>query len=349
MSGVLCHKVWGLGNKLCYDNTIMFDLIAIGDSTLDVFLHINEATVSCQLNKTQCLLCLEYAEKIPVESVLKVPAAGNASNAAVGGSRLGLKTAIVSIVGGDETGKEIIACWKQEGVARAYVQIDRQHETNYSTVLNFHGERTILVYHQPRTYRLPKIDGAKWIYYTSIGKKHEILERQLLTHLKHYPKTRLMFNPGAHQLHRGLNKLKPVIARSSLFIVNKEEAMRLLEDGERPIPNMLMNFHHLGAGIVVITDGSKGAYATDGKQIWSCPIFPGPMVERTGAGDSFSTAFLYGLSRDWSIPDCLRAGTANAWSVVQKIGPQTGLLNTTGLNKVLKKFSKIKARLEPNH
>ena len=321
------------------------DLIAIGDSTLDVFLSIHEATISCQLHKTQCLLCLEYAEKIPVEAVVKVPGAGNASNAAVGGSRLGMRSSIVSIVGNDETGKEIIAHWKKEGVAQNYVQVDHKNETNYSTVLNFQGERTILVYHQPRTYRLPKIDGEDWIYYTSLGPKHEILEKSLLTHLKQHSKMRVAFNPGTHQLHRGITKLKPMIARSELFIINKEEAMRLLEDGERPIQNMLMSFYHLGARLVVITDGEKGSYASDGKQTWFCPIFPGPVKERTGAGDSFGTTFLFALSQGWSISECMRAGTANAWSVVQKIGPQAGLLTKSELMRVMKKFAKIKPRL----
>ncbi len=106
----------------------MFDFIAIGDSTLDVFLTLHEASVSCQLNKEQCLLCLEYAEKIPVESVVKVPGAGNASNAAVGASRLGLKSAIVSILGKDEIGKEIMGGWMKAGVATKYVQFDPKHE-----------------------------------------------------------------------------------------------------------------------------------------------------------------------------------------------------------------------------
>ncbi len=317
------------------------DLIAIGDSTLDVFLHIHEATLSCQVNKPQCLLCFDYAEKIPVEHVIKVPGAGNASNAAVGGARLGLKSAVVSIVGNDQVGKEIIAGWKKEHVNTAYVTIDTHRESNYSTVLNFHGERTILVFHHPRTYVLPTLDGAKWIYYTSIGKKHERLESQLLAHLKKHPTQKLCFNPGTHQLHRGLEALKPVIARSDVFIVNKEEAARLLEDGERPLQNMLMSFLHLGAKHVVITDGPKGSYATDGKTLWSLPIFPGPVVERTGAGDSYTIAFISALQKGHSVPDAMRWGTANSWSVVQQIGPQAGLLTTQTMPKTLKKFARI--------
>ncbi len=324
----------------------MYDLIAIGDSTLDVFLDIDEATLSCQLNKKQCLLCFDYAEKIPVKEVIKVPGAGNASNAAVGGRRLGMKSAIVSVVGNDKTGQENIAGWTLERVSTEYVTTDPKKETNYSTVLNFKGERTILVHHEQRTYKLPKLTDAKWVYYTSLGKGHEKQEKELLAYLKAHPKTKLAFNPGTHQLHRGLQSLKPAIARSELFIVNRDEAARLLEDGERPIHNMIQNFHKLGASIVVITDGPEGSYASDGSSVWFMSIFKGPIKERTGAGDSYTIGLIYALFAGKDLPEAMRYGTANAWSVVQTIGPQKGLLMKTEMEKTLKKFVKIKARKE---
>lgn len=322
----------------------MLDLIAIGDSTLDVFLNIKEATVSCVVNKAQCLLCLNYAEKIPVETVVKVPGAGNASNAAVGGRRLGMKSAIVSIVGNDETGQEIIRGWKKERVDTRYVTVDAKRETNYSTVLNFKGERTILVHHQPRSYSLPTLDGPKWVYYTSIGKNHVRLQQQLVAYLKKRPETKLAFNPGTHQLRRGLKALTPVIARSEIFIVNMQEAWHLLEDGERPIQNILMSFVNLGAKHVIITDGPNGSYATDGKEFWFHPIYPGPVLERTGAGDSYTIGLLHGMFKEASLPKAMGYGSINAWSVVQKIGPQAGLLTHGQMQKAMAKFSNIKPR-----
>ncbi len=321
----------------------MLDFIAIGDSTLDVFLQISEATVSCQLNKEQCLLCLQYAEKIPVESVVQIPGAGNASNAAVGASRLGLKSAIVSVLGKDELGQVIIAGWKKEKVDTRYVTLDAKHGTNYSTVLNFKGERTILVHGERRNYRLPKLDGAKWLYYTSLGPGHEPLERGLLAHLKKHPQQKLCFNPGTKQLRRGLTSIKPVIARSDVFIVNKQEAELLVSDGERPTQTLLIALKKYCSGIVIITDGPKGSHATDGKTIWGLGIFPGPMIERTGAGDAYAAGLTCALFMGLSVPEAMRVGTAEGWSVVQHIGPQKGLLSRPKLRAILKKFSKIKA------
>ncbi len=321
-----------------------FNFITIGDSTVDVFLHIHEANILCQVNKEACSLCMNYGEKIPVQSVVKIPGAGNASNAAVGASRLGLKTSIVSIVGNDDIGKEIREHWKKESVDDVYVRTDPKRDTNYSTVLSFKGERTILVYSHPREYHLPDLDGTDWIYYTALGPNHEPLERQLLTHLKKNPRQKLAFNPGGNQLKRGLEALKPMIERSDLVVVNKEEAEKLLHDGVQLVPYLLTSLNHLGAKVAVITDGPNGSYATDGQQLWHCPIFPGPILERTGAGDSYATAFVCALYQDQPIPEAMRFGTANAWSVVQHIGPQKGLLTKTEMSSMLKKFKKIQAQ-----
>ena len=72
-----------------------FDIISIGESLRDVFYMIKEDGESVLLDKERNRLCFEYAEKIAVSKVIKVPAAGNASNASVGASRLGLKSALV--------------------------------------------------------------------------------------------------------------------------------------------------------------------------------------------------------------------------------------------------------------
>lgn len=321
-----------------------FDVLAIGDCMLDVFVTINEASVSCKLDRTNCLLSLPYGEKVPVEAVTKIPGAGNASNAAIGFARLGLSVAMVSTVGNDDAGQSILTHWRREGIATHLVAHDKKRETNYSTILHFNGERTILVYHQPYKYTLPTLPESKWMYYSSLGKGHEGFERQLLAHLSKHPEIRLTFNPGTHQLRRGLASLERIIARSHVFVVNKEEAERLLEIDPAPLPKLLKALHTGGSKIVVITDGVNGSYATDGEEAWHCPIFPVKEVERTGAGDSFATTFSYALLQGRSIPEALRYGAAQAASVVRYIGPQAGLLSSTQLERMLKKFGKIQPK-----
>ena len=70
-----------------------FDFVAIGDTTIDAFIRIKEASVNCDINKENCQICFDFANKVPYESVTIVPAVGNSANAAVAAARLGLQSA----------------------------------------------------------------------------------------------------------------------------------------------------------------------------------------------------------------------------------------------------------------
>ncbi len=322
-----------------------FDLIAIGESLRDVFYMIDEATVQCQLHKEHCLLCLEYAEKIPVKEVIKVPAAGNSSNAAVSAARLGLKTALVSWVGNDRNGEHIREALRREKVDYRYLITDFKHQTNESTILNYQGEKTQLLCFQPRVYSFPKLATTRGMYYSAMGDKTAAFDRALGKELKRNADIFFAFQPGTTHIRQGLMLLKPLIARSDLFILNKEEAHRLLEDGDRTLLNVLETFHRMGAKMVVVTDGHNGADAFDGHDHWHMPIFDGKVVERTGAGDSFASSMTAALLKGEALSEALRWGAANSWSVVQQVGPQAGLLSTAVMQRVLKKFSKVKPTL----
>ena len=72
----------------------MFDIIAIGDATTDIFLSMDEKDPLCKLDKKKSELKLKYTSKIPVKELHRVIGAGNASNHAFGAAKLGLHTAI---------------------------------------------------------------------------------------------------------------------------------------------------------------------------------------------------------------------------------------------------------------
>jgi ribokinase len=320
-----------------------FDIICIGESLRDIFYMIHDATISCSIEKDRCLLCLEYAEKIPVDDVIKVPAAGNSANAAVSASRLGLKSALVSWVGQDFAGDQLKETLRQEKVDVSLMCKCKNQLTSEATLLSFKGERTQLLFFKPRTYKLPKLQDTKWIYYSAMGNKFQTFDKQLATYLNKNEKIKFAFQPGTTHIKLGLKPLKPLIKRCDIFILNKEEAQYLLDGKIRPLKNLLEDFYKLGAKTIVITDGKEGAYAYDGTDFWHMPIFKGDAKERTGAGDSYAAAFTAAILQGKSIPDALRWGTANSWSVVREIGPQKGLLTKAKMQSILKRF-KVKAK-----
>jgi sugar/nucleoside kinase (ribokinase family) len=312
----------------------MYDLISVGDATMDVFVKINDASVSCDIDTHECKLCLSYADKIAAEEVNFI-IGGNAANAAVSSRRLGLATAFLSTIGDDTTGKQILDIFQKEGVSLEHLSVAPGTASNYSVVINFQAERTILVHHVARTYGWNITQPPKWFYLTSMGEGYEAIYNQVIMTAKQTHAS-VAFNPGTHQLKAGLESIRAAIAASAIFIVNKEEAAHILGLTKLPlVQELLVGLKNLGPEIVVITDGQAGAYAFDGQQTFHMGIYVGPVVERTGAGDAFGSAFTVAISQGRTIPEALQWGTANSTSVVAHIGPQAGLLDQQGIAKMI--------------
>lgn len=319
-----------------------YDIISIGDATIDFFVGIEEASVLCNLQKDMCMLCLSYADKIAASSFARV-IGGNAANNAVGSSRLGLKAAFYSVVGDDDTGRKVLETVRREKVSSEYVVVAKKQETNSSVVLNYKAERTILVYHLDRKYEVPKFKPTKWFYLTSMGKNHMDFHAKFLEHVKR-TEAKLGFNPGTHQLNQGIEKLRPMLENTTVLFVNKEEAQRLVGP-HADMKELLSATHQVGPKTVVITDGMNGSYAFDGVKYWKCGITDTPVLERTGAGDAFATAFLAALTHGKGIADALHWGTMNSASVITKVGPQAGLLTKAQMQAWLRKYPKPRAKL----
>ncbi|MBI5221289.1 MAG: carbohydrate kinase family protein [Candidatus Magasanikbacteria bacterium] len=127
----------------------MSNIIAIGDLVVDTHVKIDDASVECNLDGHNCKLCLDYAAKVPVTDSFQT-VGGNAANFALGTSKLGLNTAIISTIGDDSNGKIIGSELKKHKINIAGVTKDKKTKTRYSIVLNFKGERTILSYHNKK-------------------------------------------------------------------------------------------------------------------------------------------------------------------------------------------------------
>lgn len=314
----------------------MYDLISLGDATVDTVVTVSDASVHCTLDKKTCMLQLRYGDKLPVDTIAH-KVAGNAANNAVGMARLGFNVAIHTILGKDDTGRTIAKELVGNGVNKQFIEWDKENATNASTVINFKGERTILVYHAPRVYRLPKLPKARWAYYSSVGKGHLAYNRAVIEYVKK-EKALLGYNPGTYQFLSGIDEVKKIIRVTHALFVNMQEAQRIV-GGRKTPKEYLAALHRLGAKIVVVTDGPRGSYAYDGKQYYRMGIFDTPIVERTGAGDAYATGFIGALMSDHhNIAQAMCWGTANSSSVIMKIGPQDGLLTRKGLEKFHREF-----------
>lgn len=311
-----------------------FDIISIGDVTIDHFIIFHDAVVNCQIKPEICQLCINYADKLPVDRYITT-VAGNAANNAVGSSRLGMKTAIYAVVGNDEPGRRIKDKLLNEGVDVRFLNIKDGDETNNSFVLSYQGERTIMVYHVKHAYNVPDFPEASWIYLTSTGHGYETLFEKVVAYVKKSG-AKLAYNPGTFQLRGDEALMAEVLKNSEIVFVNVEEAQSILGTKDRNIKSLLAKMRELGPGIAVITDGVKGSYTYDGEHYLQIGQFTPKTVESTGAGDGYATGFVAAVSYGESVSEAMRWGGINGNSVVQKIGPQAGLLTKSSMDQRLK-------------
>jgi ribokinase len=323
------------------------DFVAIGDITTDAFIRLKEARVSCDINDENCTISMNFGDKIPYEFVKVVRAVGNSSNAAVSASRLGLSSALVANIGGDENGRECLAVLKKEKIDTRFINIQKDKETNYHYVLWFEKDRTILVKHQPFIYKLPDIDGPKWVYLSSLGDNTEKYHDEIAQYLETHPNVKMAFQPGTFQMNLGVEKLKSIYARSEIFFCNNEEAEKILnKPSGTDVKDLLLGLHMLGPQSVVVTYGPKGAYGADKTGIYFAPPFnpEEPAYERTGAGDAFASATTSALVLGKTLPEALSWGSVNGMSVCRYIGAQEGLLNQQQIQSELSKKSDYKVQ-----
>lgn len=319
---------------------MQYDFIAIGDMVTDDFIELSDVRIDTdpdEGDKGYNEICFRFGDKIPYVNSVVVPAVGNSANAAVSATRLGLSTAFISDTGADERGDKQMETLRSNNVDTTYV---RQHEgmpSNYHYVLRHGPERTILIKHSAFPYALPAdMQGPRWFYFSSVGEHglpyhHEIAEYVQKNNVK------LAFQPGSFQISLGHETLKDIYAASELFFCNKEEAQRILGSAEEDIVQLMHIMRELGPTIVCITDGANGAYAFDGSEAWFMPMYPDPAppVDRTGAGDAFSSTFTAALAAGFDLPTALSWGPINSMSVVQDIGAQAGLLTRDKLEEYL--------------
>jgi sugar/nucleoside kinase (ribokinase family) len=260
---------------------------------------------------------------------------------------LDLKTAIYTNIGEDNDDDRIKKALKREKVDTRYMVENPGMTSNHHIVLNYLGEKTILVQHQPWQYHLPDLDRSKWVYLTSMAPsftKTNIME-QLVNYLER-TRAKLVYNPGTFQIKAGIKKYARLLSLVDLLILNQEEAKLVLghEMGDEVSPKKLLTgVRDLGPRTVIITDGKDGAYGYDGELMYHLGLFPAKLKEMTGAGDAFATGTLAGLFYGNSLPEAMRWGAANSAGVVEQIGPQAGLLTHSNMIQVLQSHPKIKA------
>jgi ribokinase len=314
------------------------DFLAVGDIVTEPFIKLKEAEI-LDATTERPRLAMAYGDKIPYESATLCRAVGNSANAAVAASRLGLAAGLRAYVGDDDYGRENLKVLEQERIATDFMVTQPGKASNYHYVLWYDNDRTILVKHEDYDYAVPEIaEPPRWLYLSSLAANSLPYHEAWMAWLAAHPETKLAFQPGTFQMKLGVDALKGLYEKSAVFVVNRQEAERILDKPEGTHMSELLDWlHALGPATVIITDNTNGAYASDGTQKVHVPMYPDQPAayERTGAGDAFASTFVSALALGLSFRDALLWSPINSMAVVQKVGAQAGLLSRDALEKYL--------------
>ena len=208
--------------------------------------------------------------------------------------------------------------------------------TGYSTIITtFTGERTILVYRGASRELceedLPwdRMANTEWMYVGALaGESSELYP--LLGEFAAEHDIKVGLNLGTSQIDQGIEAFEGILRKTHVMFQNKKETRRLTgvppERGPEDELEMFQRLHEVGIDIVVMTEGAKGAEASDDQAHYTVPAYRVETVSTVGAGDAFAAGCISALHRGLSLPESLRMAAANSASVVQQPGASAGIL-----------------------
>ncbi len=318
----------------------MYDVTTIGSATQDIYVFSDKFHVAEDPRQNSGMAeFFPFGTKIELDDIL-FEVGGGATNAAFTFRNQGLRTACVARVGDDGAGADVRALLKKNHIADRLIT-DHKHSTGHGLIfLGRTGERTILVYrgatqeYQPREITSRLLGSTKWLYVTSLGGNIAALKKVFSVAAR--GSGQIFINPGKKEITEHRSVLRSMIKQSHAVLLNREEAAALTGRAYNNISGMLRTLQAMTGGIVLVTEGKHGAYATVDNQAWRVIIKPVQGTDTTGAGDAFGSGFLAGfIQKQGDLAYALTLAAHNSAAVIQKIGAKHGLLKRGSALKTL--------------
>ena len=280
---------------------------------------------------------LEDGESVIKESGL-FPG-GSAANTIYGLSKLGVKAGFIGVVGDDAEGKILLDDFQKAGVDISRIGVKRRTKTGATLCLSDRpGKRSLYVV--PGANNLLTMDDLDLNYINQAKMLHLssfVDDRQFKVLLELMDKLsssiKVSFSPGALYASKGVEALKPILARTYTLFINESEIQQLTgKDFEAGAETCLEQ----GCQIVAVTLGKGASYKTvmatsyirDAEKEYVVKSSNKNIIstlDTTGAGDAFASGFIYGLIKNKELEECGRLGDITAQFSISKVGAREGL------------------------
>ena len=307
-----------------------FDVITFGSASQDIFVNLKN------LSKAK-RICFELGQKVDIDNII-VKSGGGGTNAAATFSLQGLKTAFWGTIGRDWAGGIVLEDIDRFKIEPNFIEIQDKMPTNYSVILSEQAKgRTILVYRGASNLALQNFGKplkTKWFYLAPLAGQMVKLTQQIINFAKQH-KIKIAINPSKEQLdwarhHPGY------FQNIDVLLLNLEEASYFTGLSLKNEKEIIKKLKTTTKGIIVITKGSQGSIVLTNKHIYHAGILNTPVIDRTGAGDSFGAGFVCGLIKYNDVVAAIQLATANSASCLTKWGAKEGLLKKGQVYKKIK-------------
>jgi len=309
----------------------MFDIITFGSATWDISL-----TLSGKKVKDNADLIIDKGIYFNLGSKISIRDmyfgfGGGGVNTATTFKKQGFKVAYCGSVGDDIPGKEIIEYLKKTGIDSSFVK-KASKPTNNSVILHIPGQdRTILVY-RGASEMLKRSDiqwgklKSPWFYLAPLSGKLSILTEDIVDFAKKND-IKVLANLGNSQILTAKAKLRNILNKIDILLLNKEEASLLTGVDYKKEQEIILKTNAMHKGLNVITKGEEGVVVSDGKKVYEAKLKKFNIVDATGAGDSFGSGFVSGLIKsNYDIEYAIRLGLTNSKRCLLERGSTNGLL-----------------------
>lgn len=253
---------------------------------------------------------------------------GSAPFIGLSASKLGVDSAIVSIVGGDFP-EHYLSLFEQNSINTSAIEILPEEKTffwsgKYHNDMNTRDTITtdlnVLSKFNPIVPKAYQNASVVVLGNLSPGDQSKVIDQ--ITN----DKALIILDTMNYWMNNTLDELLEVLKRVDVITINDEEARQLT--GESSLVIAARKIHDMGPSYVVIKKGEHGALLFQNSSVFFAPALPLEEVfDPTGAGDTFAGGFAGYLTQtnDFSFDNMKNAvvyGSAMASFCVEKFGPE---------------------------
>ena len=257
---------------------------------------------------------------------------GDALNEATVLQKLGGDVRLLTLLGQDEAGRAVFRRMEQVGLDTTGVSMREDLRTSVNVVLvKPTGERCFLTDPQASQRKLRLVDiprpfpaETEILCFASMFVFPQMKAAEMAEVFRAAKEQGILVCADMTKRKNGESTDDVAEALQYIDYLFPNDAEAMLLTGKTTVEEAAADLRRVGVGTVVVKCGPKGCYITNAQGSFWVPAEANvPVVDTTGAGDSFVGGFLYALSQDLPLVECARTANRCGAQAVQHIGATT--------------------------